>query len=130
VPESTRLSRAASAAAQTGASTLKLKSANGREVGSKRLDLQRLLDHFNIDVDNPINVMTQDASRKFLHSGTNKARRGTRRAARNPSVSGGGNGRTLVARALTPRRRTPRRTGTSSSSRRCCCRRSRTRWGM
>jgi hypothetical protein len=65
-------------AAQTGTCTLKLKAAGGREVGNKRADLQRLLDHFNIDVDNPINVMTQDASRKFLHSGTNKARRAQR----------------------------------------------------
>jgi hypothetical protein len=38
-------------------------------------ELERLLDHFNVDVNNPINVMTQDSSRQFLQSGSAKARR-------------------------------------------------------
>ena len=75
------------------------------------MDLQRLLDHFNIDVDNPINVMTQDASRKFLHSGTNKARSGPCRAVRKPCCQSGGNGQMRAARFLTPRRRASRRAG-------------------
>ena len=29
-----------------------------------------MLDHFNIDVANPVVAMTQDGSRKFLHSGS------------------------------------------------------------
>jgi len=59
---------------QTGSTTLKLKSASGKEVSSRRADLERLCDHFNIDVENPINVMTQDTSRQFLQKGTDKDR--------------------------------------------------------
>ncbi len=59
---------------QTGASTLKLKSVSGKEVANKRTDLQAMLDYFNIDVDNPVNVMGQDAARKFLSAGTARVR--------------------------------------------------------
>ena len=38
-------------------------------MGSSRDALTRVTDHFNIDVDNPIVVMSQDSSRQFLHSG-------------------------------------------------------------
>ena len=58
--------------AQSGSNTLKLKSASGREVSTKRADLDRLCDHFNIDVENPINVMGQDTSRQFLQKGSDK----------------------------------------------------------
>ena len=76
------------------------------------MDLQRLLDHFNIDVDNPINVMTQDASRKFLHSGTNKARRGACCGARAKTLlSVWREKRSRAARFLTPSRRAARRAG-------------------
>ena len=86
---------------QTGAATLKIKSAAGKELGSRRTELQSILDHFNIDVDNPINIMTQDGSRKFLHSGTNKARGAAwRRAARVKTLGC----RAACARALVPAR--------------------------
>ena len=49
-------------------STLKLRSHSGKEVANKKSELERLADHFNIDVDNPVNVMTQDHSRAFLQS--------------------------------------------------------------
>ena len=41
----------------------------GKEIGNSLSYLHRMTDHFNIDVDNPIVVMTQDSSRQFLHSG-------------------------------------------------------------
>jgi chromosome segregation ATPase len=47
-------------------------SAAGKAVSSKRADLERLCDHFNIDVENPINVMGQDTSRQFLQKGSDK----------------------------------------------------------
>ena len=58
--------------AQSGSNTLKLCSASGKTVSSKRADLDRLCDHFNIDVENPINVMGQDTSRQFLQKGSDK----------------------------------------------------------
>ena len=53
----------------TGGASLKIKNQFGNDVGSTRDQLIRITDHFNIDVDNPIVVMSQDASRQFLHSG-------------------------------------------------------------
>ena len=53
----------------SGGASLKIKNQYGHEVGSTRDHLIRITDHFNIDVDNPIVVMSQDASRQFLHSG-------------------------------------------------------------
>ncbi|CAI5519936.1 unnamed protein product [Closterium sp. Naga37s-1] len=55
-----------------GSSTLALKDFRGRKVRSKREDLDELTAHFNLDVDNPCIVMSQDKSREFLHSGTPK----------------------------------------------------------
>ncbi|GJP63875.1 hypothetical protein CLOP_g20907 [Closterium sp. NIES-67] len=55
-----------------GSSTLALKDFRGRKVRGKREDLDELTAHFNLDVDNPCIVMSQDKSREFLHSGTPK----------------------------------------------------------
>jgi chromosome segregation ATPase len=52
-----------------GASTFKIRNFAGKDVGHSKEQLTQLTDHFNIDVDNPIVVMSQDASRQFLHSG-------------------------------------------------------------
>ncbi|KAG0605052.1 hypothetical protein M758_9G027800 [Ceratodon purpureus] len=49
-----------------------MKDERGRNVAHKREDLQELLDHFNIEVENPCVIMTQDKSREFLHSGSGK----------------------------------------------------------
>ena len=54
----------------TGASTLRIRNAEGKEVTKKRDDLLAITDHFNIQVDNPINVLTQDMARQFLHNST------------------------------------------------------------
>jgi len=52
-----------------GANSLKIKNERGETVGTKVDELHKLTDHFCIDVDNPITVMTQDMAKKFLHSG-------------------------------------------------------------
>jgi chromosome segregation ATPase len=52
--------------------TFCMKDEKGKKVAGKREDLQELLDHFNIEVDNPCVIMTQDKSREFLHAGSGK----------------------------------------------------------
>eukprot|EP00249_Psilotum_nudum_P022184 c28410_g1_i1 orf=301-3471(+) len=49
-----------------------LKDWQGKKVASRKEDLQELVDHFNIDVENPCVIMTQDKSREFLHAGSGK----------------------------------------------------------
>lgn len=52
--------------AASGASTYKLKSTTGAVISTTRSDLLKLILYMNIQVDNPVCVMTQDASRSFL----------------------------------------------------------------
>ncbi|KAH7441772.1 hypothetical protein KP509_03G053800 [Ceratopteris richardii] len=52
--------------------TTALKDAHGKKISSRKEDLQELIDHFNIDVENPCVIMSQDKSREFLHSGSGK----------------------------------------------------------
>ena len=54
---------------KVGANSLKIKNARGETVGTKTDELSRITDHFAIDVDNPIVVMTQDMAKQFLNSG-------------------------------------------------------------
>ncbi|KAE8720187.1 Structural maintenance of chromosomes protein 6B [Hibiscus syriacus] len=49
-----------------------LKDCQGRKVASRKEDLRELVEHFNIDVENPCVIMSQDKSREFLHSGNDK----------------------------------------------------------
>ncbi|KZV95368.1 P-loop containing nucleoside triphosphate hydrolase protein [Exidia glandulosa HHB12029] len=51
-----------------GASTYKLQDSNGKVVSRKRADMTAMCDHLNIQVDNPLTVLTQDAARQFLSS--------------------------------------------------------------
>uniref|UniRef100_A0A0D3H3Q0 RecF/RecN/SMC N-terminal domain-containing protein n=1 Tax=Oryza barthii TaxID=65489 RepID=A0A0D3H3Q0_9ORYZ len=44
----------------------------GRKVAHRKDDLIEIIEHFNIDVENPCVIMSQDKSREFLHSGNNK----------------------------------------------------------
>ncbi|XP_076932337.1 structural maintenance of chromosomes protein 6B-like [Bidens hawaiensis] len=53
-------------------STSVLKDYQGKKVAGRREDIRELVEHFNIDVENPCVVMTQDKSREFLHSGNDK----------------------------------------------------------
>ncbi len=51
---------------RSGSSQYRLRNSAGKEVSSRRRDLTALLDHFNIQVDNPCAVLMQDTSRQFL----------------------------------------------------------------
>ncbi|CAK8575369.1 unnamed protein product [Lathyrus sativus] len=53
-------------------SSITLKDHQGKKVFSRKADLLEIIEHFNIDVENPCVIMTQDKSREFLHSGNNK----------------------------------------------------------
>lgn len=53
-------------------SSTALKNHQGRKVASRKEDLRELIEHFNIDVENPCVIMSQDKSREFLHSGNDK----------------------------------------------------------
>nr|DAD47780.1 TPA_asm: hypothetical protein HUJ06_017718 [Nelumbo nucifera] len=54
------------------ASSIILKDHQGRKVASRKDELRELVEHFNIDVENPCVIMSQDKSREFLHSGNDK----------------------------------------------------------
>ncbi|KAH7914281.1 P-loop containing nucleoside triphosphate hydrolase protein [Hygrophoropsis aurantiaca] len=49
-----------------GSSSWKIKSKDGRVISTKKDELAAICDHMNIQVDNPMNVLTQDAARQFL----------------------------------------------------------------
>lgn len=49
-----------------------LKDHQGKRVASRKEDLRDIVEHFNIDVENPCVIMSQDKSREFLHSGNAK----------------------------------------------------------
>lgn len=49
-----------------GSTSYKLKSKSGHVVSTKREELQDILDHIQLQVDNPMTVLTQDTARQFL----------------------------------------------------------------
>ncbi|KAF8527504.1 P-loop containing nucleoside triphosphate hydrolase protein [Hysterangium stoloniferum] len=49
-----------------GSSSYKIKNADGKTISTKRDELSAICDHMNIQVDNPMNVLTQDSARQFL----------------------------------------------------------------
>ncbi|VDB98254.1 unnamed protein product [Peniophora sp. CBMAI 1063] len=51
-----------------GSSSYAIKSKSGKKISGKREELSAICDHMSIHVDNPLNVLTQDASRQFLNS--------------------------------------------------------------
>ncbi|KAG9452307.1 hypothetical protein H6P81_005211 [Aristolochia fimbriata] len=53
-------------------STTVLKDCHGKKVSQRKDELRELVEHFNIDVENPCIIMSQDKSREFLHSGNDK----------------------------------------------------------
>jgi chromosome segregation ATPase len=55
-----------------GSGQYNLKSHDGRTVASTKDELLRILDFFNIQVDNPVSFLNQDTSRNFLHSSKSK----------------------------------------------------------
>ncbi|KAK0235306.1 P-loop containing nucleoside triphosphate hydrolase protein [Armillaria nabsnona] len=55
-----------------GSSTWKIQSKAGKVISAKRDELSAICDHMNIQVDNPMNVLTQDAARQFLSASSKK----------------------------------------------------------
>jgi len=53
---------------KAGTSGFKLKSASGRVISTKKADLEEVCDYFALQIDNPMNVLTQDMSRQFLNN--------------------------------------------------------------
>ncbi|BFZ60848.1 Structural maintenance of chromosomes protein 6 [Saitoella coloradoensis] len=49
-----------------GASSYKIQSQNGRTISSKREELEEISDFMGLQIDNPMNVLTQDTARQFL----------------------------------------------------------------
>ncbi|NXR77229.1 SMC6 protein, partial [Pycnonotus jocosus] len=53
---------------QDGSRTCKLRSKTGTVISSKKEELIGILDHFNIQVDNPVSILTQEMSKQFLQT--------------------------------------------------------------
>lgn len=51
-----------------GGGSWKIRGTHGRVVSTKREELDAICDHANIQVDNPMNILSQDAARQFLGS--------------------------------------------------------------
>lgn len=52
--------------AKTGAGSYKIQNSEGVTISNKRADLQEILDHYFIDVMNPLCILTQEMAKKFL----------------------------------------------------------------
>jgi chromosome segregation ATPase len=57
---------------RAGTSGFKLRDMNGKVVSTKRQDLEDIIDAFALQIDNPMNVLTQDMARQFLNDSTPK----------------------------------------------------------
>lgn len=57
---------------KSGASYFKLKNERDKIVSQKKSDLEDILDAFALQLDNPMNVLTQDMARQFLNHSTAK----------------------------------------------------------
>lgn len=53
---------------RSGASNYKLKSSAGRLISTRKGDLEEICDYFALQIDNPMNVLTQDMARQFLNN--------------------------------------------------------------
>ncbi|KAL8243929.1 hypothetical protein R6Q59_010187 [Mikania micrantha] len=51
---------------KNGSSGFKIKSERGRIVSTKKMDLEEICDHFALQIDNPLNVLSQDMARQFI----------------------------------------------------------------
>lgn len=51
---------------KSGSSGFKIKSENGRIVSTKKGELDNITDYFSLQMDNPMNVLSQDMARQFL----------------------------------------------------------------
>ncbi|KAF2011722.1 P-loop containing nucleoside triphosphate hydrolase protein [Aaosphaeria arxii CBS 175.79] len=57
---------------RTGTSGFKIKDVNGKIVSNKKQELEDIIDAFALQIDNPMNVLTQDMARQFLNDSTPK----------------------------------------------------------
>jgi chromosome segregation ATPase len=57
---------------RSGTSGFKLKDRNGKIVSTKKAELEDIIDHFALQLDNPMNVLTQDQARQFLNQSNPK----------------------------------------------------------
>lgn len=55
---------------KAGSSGYKLKNAMGRIVSSKKSDVDDIIEYYQLQVDNPMNVLTQDAAKSFITQST------------------------------------------------------------
>ncbi|KAK8098656.1 uncharacterized protein PG998_014142 [Apiospora kogelbergensis] len=53
---------------RAGSSGFKLKSATGRVITTKKADVDDVVEYYCLQVDNPLNVLSQDNARQFLNS--------------------------------------------------------------
>ncbi|KAJ6111608.1 hypothetical protein N7523_007669 [Penicillium sp. IBT 18751x] len=51
---------------RSGASGFKIKSESGRIISTKKAELDAITDYFSLQIDNPMNVLSQDMARQFL----------------------------------------------------------------
>ncbi|KAL6105278.1 uncharacterized protein ACO6RY_06840 [Pungitius sinensis] len=51
-----------------GCRTCRLKNKSGQLISNKKEDLTAILDHFNIQLDNPVSILSQEMCKQFLHS--------------------------------------------------------------
>ncbi|KAJ5124646.1 uncharacterized protein N7515_008471 [Penicillium bovifimosum] len=51
---------------RNGTSGFKIKSENGRIVSTKKAELDAITDYFSLQIENPMNVLSQDMARQFL----------------------------------------------------------------
>ncbi|KAF3700930.1 Structural maintenance of chromosomes protein 6 [Channa argus] len=51
-----------------GSRICRLRSKSGKLISNKKEELTTVLDHFNIQLDNPVSILNQEMSKQFLHS--------------------------------------------------------------
>lgn len=54
--------------AKNGSAGFKIKAENGRIVSTRKAELDAITDYFALQIDNPMNVLSQDMARQFLSS--------------------------------------------------------------
>lgn len=54
----------------SGGSQFKLKSSTGALISTKKADVEDVVEFYQLQVDNPMNVLTQDKAKSFLHQST------------------------------------------------------------
>ena len=55
---------------RSGGSNFKLKTSTGRLISTRKSDLEEICDYFALQIDNPMNILTQDMARQFLNNST------------------------------------------------------------